>query len=68
MKVYRPLEEPEDVPPLPPRPEPKPSDDFQERVDQILAKTSRDGEAALSDEERRILVAAAEVYKARQRL
>ena len=38
------------------------------RVDQILAKISRDGEAALSDEERRILVAAAEVYKARQRL
>jgi membrane associated rhomboid family serine protease len=67
MKVYRPMEEPEDLPPLPPRPEPKPSDDFQERVDQILAKISRDGEAALSDEERRILVAAAEVYKARQR-
>jgi hypothetical protein len=41
--------------------------ELQARVDAILAKVSVEGEAALTADERAVLVAAADVYKRKRR-
>lgn len=66
LKVYSPTDVDEEQASLPERPAPKPSEDFGERVDQLLQKISKEGQDSLTEEERRILIAAADVYKKRQ--
>ncbi len=46
-----------------PEPDAGPPADLDDRVDAVLEKISRSGEASLTDEERRILTAASEKYK-----
>lgn len=66
LKVYAPAETEVETAPLPERPAPRPSEDFGERVDQLLLKISREGQDSLTEEERRVLIAASDVYKKRQ--
>ncbi len=66
LKVYAPTEPERESVDLPERPAPKPAEDFNERVDQLLLKISREGQESLTEEERRVLIAAADVYKKRQ--
>ncbi|VTU01710.1 rhomboid family protein : Putative membrane protein OS=Singulisphaera acidiphila (strain ATCC BAA-1392 / DSM 18658 / VKM B-2454 / MOB10) GN=Sinac_5094 PE=4 SV=1: Rhomboid [Gemmataceae bacterium] len=51
----------------PPREGGAPEDSLEKRLDQVLAKVSRDGQGSLTPEEREILFRASELYKKRRK-
>jgi hypothetical protein len=68
LRVFQP--DPSEPPPAvpPPVPRPEPEEHLEAKLDQVLEKMTRFGQASLSDQERQILFRASEVYKRRRKL
>jgi membrane associated rhomboid family serine protease len=64
LRIYR--EEPRQPAPVSSPPNPEPDDQLEAKLDAVLEKVARYGQASLTESERQILLRASEVYKRRR--